>query len=81
MQAYNMDISKELHSYEVEYHIFQEEMIPTPMQHNNTSDIDSLEKANKNLRRHNNQLLEQLQAAHNTVHNHEASINSLRVSA
>ncbi|XP_072039831.1 LOW QUALITY PROTEIN: TBC1 domain family member 1-like [Amphiura filiformis] len=77
-QACSMDISKELHSYEVEYHIFQEEMIPTPMQHNATADMDSMEKANRNLRRHNNQLLEQLQAAHNTVHNHEETISSLR---
>ena len=75
-----MDISKELHSFEVEYHIFQEEMIPTPLQnHNHQADAESLEKTNRKLRRQNNHLLEQLQAAHNKVDYHEATITRLKV--
>ncbi|XP_022084449.1 TBC1 domain family member 1-like [Acanthaster planci] len=80
-KAYQLDISKELHAYEVEYHMLQEEMAPSPVHQRTqppTTDIHKLETANRNLRRHNSELLEQLQSAHTTIHSQEATIHNLR---
>ena len=76
-----MDISKQLHAYEVEYHVLQEEMAPSPVHQRSraVTDIQKLEGANRNLRRHNNELLEQLQGAHTSIHSQEAMIHNLRV--
>lgn len=51
-QVFTLDISKQLHAFEVEYHVLQEEMIFSPQK---------TEKAYQNLRRQNMELLEQLQ--------------------
>ncbi len=80
-KAYQLDISKQLHAYEVEYHVLQEEMAPSPVHQRSraVTDIQKLEGANRNLRRHNNELLEQLQSAHTSIHSQEAMIHNLRV--
>ncbi|XP_071497303.1 TBC1 domain family member 1-like [Diadema antillarum] len=76
-KAYKLDISKQLHAYEVEYHVIQEEMLPSPVQSKSIQrDIEQLETSNRNLRRHNNELLEQLQSAHNTIHNQRSMLHS-----
>ncbi|XP_038055153.1 TBC1 domain family member 1-like [Patiria miniata] len=80
-KAYQLDISKELHAYEVEYHMLQEEMAPSPVHQRAqqpATDVHKLETANRNLRRHNSELVEQLQGAHNTIHSQEAMIHNLR---
>ncbi|XP_071786587.1 TBC1 domain family member 1-like [Asterias amurensis] len=79
-KAYQLDISKQLHAYEVEYHVLQEEMAPSPVHQRSraVTDIQKLEGANRNLRRHNNELLEQLQGAHTSIHSQEAMIHNLR---
>ncbi|XP_041459585.1 TBC1 domain family member 1-like isoform X2 [Lytechinus variegatus] len=76
-KAYHLDISKELHAYEVEYHVIQEEMLPSPVQPKSMQrDIDQLEFSNRNLRRHNNELLEQLQSTHNTIQNQRSLLQT-----
>lgn len=70
-----MDISKQLHAYEVEYHVLQEEMIATPQ----TVDVEAMERleaANKNLKLHNQELLDERQAAQNTIQCLERNISS-----
>lgn len=76
-----MDISKQLHAYEVEYHVIQEEMLPSPAQPKAMQrDIDQLEYNNHNVRRHNNELLEQLQSTHNTIQNQRSLLQTKQVS-
>ena len=81
MKAYNLDISKQLHAYEVEYHVIQEEMLPSsPFQSRASRDLDNLEATNRKLRRQNNELIEQLQAAHNTTHDQKFALQTKQVS-
>lgn len=68
-----MDVERELHAYEVEYHIFQEEMIYTPKKEGLPQ--KELEE-NRALRRQNMELIEQLQVSHNSVSRLEASVSS-----
>eukprot|EP00057_Strongylocentrotus_purpuratus_P002555 XP_003724741.2 PREDICTED: TBC1 domain family member 1 [Strongylocentrotus purpuratus] len=76
-KAYHLDISKQLHAYEVEYHVIQEEMLPSPAQPKAMQrDIDQLEYNNRNVRRHNNELLEQLQSTHNTIQNQRSLLQT-----
>ena len=70
-----LDISKQLHAYEVEYHVLQEEMISTP-QRSETDVISKLEAANHNLKRQNLELLEKLQATHSQVTSLEGQIQN-----
>ena len=65
-----MDISKQLHAYEVEYHVLQEEMITTP-QRGDVDVVSKLENANHSLKKQNLELLEKLQIAHS----HNRSLN------
>uniref|UniRef100_A0A8C0LUR8 TBC1 domain family member 1 n=1 Tax=Canis lupus dingo TaxID=286419 RepID=A0A8C0LUR8_CANLU len=62
-QVFEMDISKQLQAYEVEYHVLQEELIDSsPLSDNQR--MDKLEKTNSSLRKQNLDLLEQLQVEH-----------------
>ncbi|XP_022255719.1 TBC1 domain family member 4-like isoform X2 [Limulus polyphemus] len=74
-QVFNLDLSKQLQAYEVEYHVLQEEMLYSP----DRADDDlfqKLETVNRNLKRQNMELLEQLQVAHTNVHTLEMSVTS-----
>lgn len=56
-----MDISKQLHAYEVEYHVLQDEMVDTGAVVDETDRLDKLEKTNMQLKKQNVDLLENLQ--------------------
>ncbi|XP_023237177.1 TBC1 domain family member 4-like isoform X1 [Centruroides sculpturatus] len=73
-EAISLDVAKSLQSYEVEYHVLQEEMF-----HNTSKSTESLSRqeiTNNELKQENQSLIEQLQAANTTVHNLEATLTS-----
>ncbi|XP_053528316.1 TBC1 domain family member 1 isoform X3 [Artibeus jamaicensis] len=75
-QVFEMDISKQLQAYEVEYHVLQEELIDSsPLSDNQR--MDKLEKANSSLRKQNIDLLEQLQVANGRIQSLEATVEKL----
>ncbi|KAF6133244.1 TBC1 domain family member 1 [Phyllostomus discolor] len=75
-QVFEMDISKQLQAYEVEYHVLQEELIDSsPLSDNQR--MDKLEKANSSLRKQNFDLLEQLQVANGRIQSLEATVEKL----
>ncbi|XP_044768943.1 TBC1 domain family member 1 isoform X4 [Neomonachus schauinslandi] len=78
-QVFEMDISKQLQAYEVEYHVLQEELIDSsPLSDNQR--MDKLEKTNSSLRKQNLDLLEQLQVANGKIQSLEATIEKLLTS-
>nr|XP_031542839.1 TBC1 domain family member 1 isoform X3 [Vicugna pacos] len=78
-QVFEMDISKQLQAYEVEYHVLQEELIDSsPLSDNQR--MDKLEKTNSSLRKQNLDLLEQLQVANGRIQSLEATIERLLTS-
>ncbi|XP_043827805.1 TBC1 domain family member 1 isoform X3 [Dromiciops gliroides] len=75
-QVFEMDISKQLQAYEVEYHVLQDELIDSsPLSDNQR--MDKLEKTNSSLRKQNLDLLEELQVANGKIQNLEATIEIL----
>ena len=75
-QVFQMDLSKDLYGYEIEYHVLQEEMQKTP--HRGDDDVISrLEQANHNLKRQNLELLEQLQASRSQAHSFEQQLHTV----
>ncbi|KAJ7326663.1 hypothetical protein JRQ81_016422 [Phrynocephalus forsythii] len=74
-QVFEMDISKQLQAYEVEYHVLQDELIDSSLSHNQR--MDKLEKANSSLRKQNFGLLEELQVANGKIQNLEAMVDIL----
>ena len=56
-----MDISKQLHAYEVEYHVLQDEMLDAGPSLDDSDRLDKLEKTNGQLKKQNMDLLEKLQ--------------------
>uniref|UniRef100_A0A0P4WCG4 Rab-GAP TBC domain-containing protein n=1 Tax=Scylla olivacea TaxID=85551 RepID=A0A0P4WCG4_SCYOL len=76
-QACDCSLSKELQAYEVEYHVLQEEAALSPL---NNAEYSKLKEANKNLKRQNLDLLEQLHHANSQQHALEASNQSLQQS-
>lgn len=56
-----MDISKQLHAYEVEYHVLQDELQENVNPCDEGEPLEKLERANSNLKRQNMDLLEKLQ--------------------
>ncbi|XP_034861042.1 TBC1 domain family member 1 isoform X5 [Mirounga leonina] len=78
-QVFEMDISKQLQAYEVEYHVLQEELIDSsPLSDNQR--MDKLEKTNSSLRKQNLDLLEQLQVANGRIQSLEATVEKLLAS-
>ncbi|XP_072542369.1 TBC1 domain family member 4 isoform X3 [Salminus brasiliensis] len=76
-KALEMDISKQLHAYEVEYHVLQDEMMDAPQTLSEDSDrLDKLEKTNAQLKKQNMELLEKLQAARVKIQSLETSVES-----
>lgn len=75
-QVFEMDVSKQLQAYEVEYHVLQEELMDSsPLSDNQR--MDKLEKANSSLRKQNLDLLEQLQIANGRIQSLEATMEKL----
>ncbi|XP_073436488.1 TBC1 domain family member 4 isoform X2 [Dendrobates tinctorius] len=76
-QVFEMDISKQLHAYEVEYHVINDEMLETANPSDDTEAFQKLEKANNQLKRQNMDLLEKLQVAHTKIQSLEANIEKI----
>ncbi|KAF3843340.1 hypothetical protein F7725_002189 [Dissostichus mawsoni] len=53
-----IDISKQLHAYEVEYHVLQDEMLESGPLPDDSDRLDKLEKTNVQLKKQNMELLE-----------------------
>ncbi|XP_026073755.1 TBC1 domain family member 4-like isoform X4 [Carassius auratus] len=75
-KATEMDISKQLHAYEVEYHVLQDELSDAPPPSEDSDRLDKLEKANVQLKKQNMELLEKLQAARLKIQTLEGSVES-----
>lgn len=60
-QVMEMDISKQLQAYEVEYHVLQDEMLESGPLPDDSERLDKLEKTNAQLKKQNMELLEKLQ--------------------
>uniref|UniRef100_A0A8D2ZN54 TBC1 domain family member 4 n=1 Tax=Scophthalmus maximus TaxID=52904 RepID=A0A8D2ZN54_SCOMX len=71
-----MDISKQLHTYEVEYHVLQDEMIEAGPLPDDSDRLDKLEKTNTQLKKQNMDLLEKLQAARQKIQTLETSVEN-----
>lgn len=56
-----MDISKQLHAYEVEYNVLQDELQENVSPCDEGEPLEKLERANSHLKRQNMDLLEKLQ--------------------
>lgn len=76
-QVFEMDISKQLQAYEVEYHVLREEMLYSPSR-GEADVINKLEDANQNLKHQNVELLEKLQHLHSHQRSLEMTIHSLQ---
>ncbi|XP_061419825.1 TBC1 domain family member 4 isoform X4 [Lethenteron reissneri] len=88
-QVCEMDLSRQLHAYEVEYHVLQDEMALQepggPPSSTGTgaaasADAERLEKTCLSLKRHNQDLVEELQSARERIHCLEGAMERLRVS-
>ncbi|XP_056116635.1 TBC1 domain family member 4 isoform X3 [Rhinichthys klamathensis goyatoka] len=75
-KATEMDISKQLHAYEVEYHVLQDELSDAPPPSEESDRLDKLEKSNSQLKKQNMDLLEKLQAARLKIQTLESSVES-----
>ncbi|XP_037344469.2 TBC1 domain family member 4 isoform X3 [Pungitius pungitius] len=71
-----MDISKQLHTYEVEYHVLQDEMLEAGPLPDESDRLDKLEKTNVQLKKQNMDLLEKLQAARQKIQTLETSVEN-----
>ncbi|XP_036965394.1 TBC1 domain family member 4 isoform X3 [Acanthopagrus latus] len=71
-----MDISKQLHAYEVEYHVLQDEMLEAGPLPDDSDRLDKLEKTNVHLKKQNMDLLEKLQAARQKIQTLETNVEN-----
>ncbi|XP_033473106.1 TBC1 domain family member 4 isoform X1 [Epinephelus lanceolatus] len=71
-----MDISKQLHAYEVEYHVLQDELLESGPLSDDSERLDKLEKTNVQLKKQNMDLLEKLQAARQKIQTLETSVEN-----
>ncbi|XP_050000564.1 TBC1 domain family member 4 isoform X2 [Alexandromys fortis] len=76
-QVFEMDISKQLHAYEVEYHVLQDEFLESSYACEDTESLEKLERANSQLKRQNMDLLEKLQVAHAKIQALESNLETL----
>ncbi|XP_061291077.1 TBC1 domain family member 4 isoform X2 [Bos javanicus] len=76
-QVFEMDISKQLHAYEVEYHVLQDELQESSYACEDSEPIEKLERANSQLKRQNMDLLEKLQIAHAKIQTLESNLENL----
>ncbi|XP_040396228.1 TBC1 domain family member 4 isoform X2 [Cygnus olor] len=76
-QVFEMDISKQLHAYEVEYHVLQDELQENVNPCDEGEPLEKLERANSHLKRQNMDLLEKLQVAHAKIQSLESSLETI----
>ncbi|KAK2507007.1 hypothetical protein MC885_006293, partial [Smutsia gigantea] len=76
-QVFEMDISKQLHAYEVEYHVLQDELQESSYACEDSEPLEKLERANSQLKRQNMDLLEKLQIAHAKIQTLESNLENL----
>ncbi|XP_041838414.1 TBC1 domain family member 1 isoform X1 [Melanotaenia boesemani] len=76
-QVCEMDVSKQLQAYEVEYHVLQDELLDTPPTLNQQQRAAQLERTNQSLRQQNLDLLEELQVSHARVCSLESRLEAL----
>ncbi|XP_052561517.1 TBC1 domain family member 4 [Tympanuchus pallidicinctus] len=76
-QVFEMDISKQLHAYEVEYHVLQDELQENVNLCDDGEPLEKLERANNHLKRQNMDLLEKLQVAHAKIQSLESSLETI----
>ncbi|XP_063102916.1 TBC1 domain family member 4 isoform X2 [Cavia porcellus] len=76
-QVFEMDISKQLHAYEVEYHVLQDELQESSYACEDNESLEKLERANSQLKRQNMDLLEKLQVAHAKIQALESNLENL----
>lgn len=76
-QVFEMDISKQLHAYEVEYHVLQDELLESSYACEDNECLEKLERANNQLKRQNMDLLEKLQVAHAKIQALESNLETL----
>ncbi|XP_078402262.1 TBC1 domain family member 1 isoform X3 [Cetorhinus maximus] len=75
-QVFEMDLSKQLQAYEVEYHVLQDELMDSSAMSENER-LEKLEKNNNSLRKQNSDLLEELEVAHTKIESLEATVKTL----
>lgn len=71
-----MDISKQLDEYDVEYRVLQDEMLDAGPLPDDSDRLDKLEKTNAQLKKQNMDLLEKLQAARQKIQTLETSVEN-----
>ncbi|XP_051239893.1 TBC1 domain family member 1 isoform X2 [Dicentrarchus labrax] len=76
-QVCEMDMSKQLQAYEVEYHVLQDELLDTPPNLNQHQRAAQLERTNQSLRQQNLDLLEELQVSHARICSLESRVEAL----
>ncbi|XP_075887234.1 TBC1 domain family member 4 isoform X3 [Nelusetta ayraudi] len=76
VKVMEMDLSKQLHAYEVEYHVLQDEVLDGGAVLNDSDHLDKLEKTNVQLKKQNMDLLEKLQAARQKIQTLETSVEN-----
>uniref|UniRef100_A0A7M4G3G1 TBC1 domain family member 4 n=1 Tax=Crocodylus porosus TaxID=8502 RepID=A0A7M4G3G1_CROPO len=76
-QVFEMDISKQLHAYEVEYHVLQDELQEGANPCDDGEPLEKLERANSQLKRQNMDLLEKLQVAHAKIQSLESNLENI----
>uniref|UniRef100_A0A9J7Y0H1 TBC1 domain family member 4 n=1 Tax=Cyprinus carpio carpio TaxID=630221 RepID=A0A9J7Y0H1_CYPCA len=76
-QVSEMDISKQLQAYEVEYHVLQDELLDGPSTLSQSQRVAQLEKTNGSLRQQNLDLLEDVQVAHAKIRWLETRVDSM----
>nr|XP_056717866.1 TBC1 domain family member 4 [Euleptes europaea] len=76
-QVFEMDISKQLHAYEVEYHVLQDELQDDSNPCDDSEGLEKLERMNNQLKRQNMDLLEKLQAAHARLQSVESNLEDV----
>ncbi|XP_070712472.1 TBC1 domain family member 1 [Pempheris klunzingeri] len=76
-QVCEMDVSKQLQAYEVEYHVLQDELLDTPPTLNQHQRAAQLERTNQSLRQQNLDLLEELRVSHARVCSLESRVEAL----
>ncbi|XP_046901678.1 TBC1 domain family member 1 isoform X3 [Hypomesus transpacificus] len=76
-QVCEMDLSKQLQAYEVEYHVLQDELMDPPPTLNQSQRAAQLERTNQSLRQQNLDLLEELQVSQARVGGLEARVQML----
>ncbi|XP_059407934.1 TBC1 domain family member 1-like isoform X3 [Carassius carassius] len=76
-QVSEMDISKQLQAYEVEFHVLQDELLDGPSTLSQSQRVAQLEKTNGSLRQQNLDLLEDVQVAHAKIRWLETRVDGL----